>query len=88
MREPRSHPGVFLGMPNSSSEAVVVTEQDLAIKTRAANVRIIPESEGWDADRMLGMQSVPCSSDGSDNAFAHSGWRDPLRLCFALLEKC
>ena len=36
--EPRFHPGVFVGMLNSSSEAVVVTEQRLAIKTRAANV--------------------------------------------------
>ena len=38
--EPRFHPGVFVGMPNSSSEAVVVTEQGLAIKTRAANRRV------------------------------------------------
>ena len=36
--EPRFHPGVFVGMLNSSSEAVVVTEQGLAIKTRAANI--------------------------------------------------
>ena len=34
--EPRFHPGVFVGMLNSSSEAVVVTEQGLAIKIRAA----------------------------------------------------
>ena len=43
--EPRFHPGVFVGMLNSSSEAVVVTEQGLAIKTRAATVKRIPESE-------------------------------------------
>ena len=43
--EPRFHLGVFVGMLNSSSEAVVVTEQGLAIKTRAANVRRILESE-------------------------------------------
>ena len=55
-------------MLNSSSEAVVVTEQGLAIKTRAANVRRIPESAGWDADRILGLRAVPCP-DGSDNAF-------------------
>ena len=36
--EPRSHPGVFVGMLKSSSEAVVVTKQVLANKTRAANV--------------------------------------------------
>ena len=36
--------GVF-----AASEAVVVTEQGPAIKTCAANVRRIPESERWDA---------------------------------------
>ena len=56
-------------MLNSSSEAAVVTEQGLAIKTHAANVRRIPESERWDADRILGMRAVPRSPDGSDNAF-------------------
>ena len=39
--EPRFHPGVFVRMLNSSSEAVVVTEQGLAIKTRSANIKII-----------------------------------------------
>ena len=67
--EESGHPGVFLSMLNSSSEAVVVTEQGLAIKTRSANVRRIPESERWDADRILGMRAVPWSPDGSDNAF-------------------
>ena len=57
--EPRFHPGVFVGMLKSSPEAVVVTEQGLAIKTRAANVRRIPESERWDADRTLGIRAVP-----------------------------
>ena len=42
---------VFVGMLNLSSEAVVVTLQGLAIKSRAANVRRIRESES--ADRML-----------------------------------
>ena len=50
--ETRFHPGVFVGMLNLSSKAVVVTEQGLAIKTRA-NVRRIPESKRWDADRIL-----------------------------------
>ena len=67
--EPRFHPGVFVGMLNSSSEAVVVTEQGTAIKIRSANVRRIPESERWDADRILGMRAVPWPPDGSDNAF-------------------
>ena len=53
-------------MLNSSSEAVVVTEQGSAIKTHAANVRRIPEPERWDADRV---RTVPWSPDGSDNAF-------------------
>ena len=47
--EPRFHPGVFVGTLNSSSEAVVVTEQGLAIKTRSPNMRKIPEAERWDA---------------------------------------
>ena len=50
---------VFVGMLNSSSKAVVVTEQGLAIKTRAATVRIVPESERKDADRILEMRAVP-----------------------------
>ena len=40
-------------MLNSSSEAVVVTEHGLAIKTRLANIRRVPESERWDAGRIL-----------------------------------
>ena len=67
--EPRFHRRVFVGMLNSSSEAVVVTEQGLAIKTRSANIRRMPESERWDADRILGIRAVPWSPDGSDNAF-------------------
>ena len=58
-----------MGMLNSSSEAVVVTEQGMAIKTLSANIRRIPESERWDADRKLGIRAVPWSPDGSDNAF-------------------
>ena len=60
--EPRLHLGVSGGMLSSLSEAVVVTEQGLAIKTRAANVRRIPESERWDADRILGVRAVFFSS--------------------------
>ena len=56
-------------MMNWPSEAVVVSEQGLAILTRAANVRRIPESERWDADRILGMRAVPGWPDGGDNAF-------------------
>ena len=43
--EPRFHRGVFVGLLNSSSEAVVVTEQGTAIKTRSANIRRIPVGE-------------------------------------------
>ena len=67
--ELRFHPGVFVGMLNSSSEAVVVTEQGMAIKTRSANIRRIPESERWDADRILQVRATPWSPVGSDNAF-------------------
>ena len=63
------HTGVCVGMLNSSSEAVVVTEQGTAIKTRSVNIRRIPEAERWDADRILGIRAVPWSPDGSDNAF-------------------
>ena len=66
--DPRFYPGMFMGMLNSSSEAVAVTDQGSVIKTRAANVRRIPESERWDAHRILGMSAVPWSPDGSDNA--------------------
>ena len=55
-------------MLNLSSEAVIVTGQGSAIKTHAANVRRILESERWVADRILGMRAVPWSPDGSDNA--------------------
>ena len=57
--EPRFHPGVFVGMLNSSSEAVVVTE----------HVRRLPESERWDADRTLGTRAFPWSPDGSGDVF-------------------
>ena len=64
--EPRFHPGVFVGMLDSWSEAVVVTEQETAIKTRLANIRRISGSERWDADRILEMRAVPWSPDGSE----------------------
>ena len=67
--EARFHPGVFVGMLNSSSEAVVVTEQGTANKTRSANVGRILESERWDEDRILGIRAVPWSPDGIDSAF-------------------
>ena len=67
--EPRFQPGVCVGMLYASSEAVVVTEPGQAVKTHAANVRKIPESERWDADRILTMRAVQWSPDGSDKAF-------------------
>ena len=67
--EPRFHPGVCVGILNSSSEAVVVTEQGLAVKTRSANIRRVTESERWDADRILEMRATLWSRDGSDSAF-------------------
>ena len=81
--EPRFSFGVFVGTLNSSSEAVVVTEQGLAIKTRAANVRSIPESESWDTDRILGMRAVAWSPDGSDSAFdIQVGMERPAEMVF------
>ena len=68
----RFHPGVFVGMLNSSSEAVVVTEQGTAITTRTANIRRIPESERWDADRILGMRAVPWSPGWHRQCIRHS----------------
>ena len=58
--EPRFHPGVFVGMLNSSSEAVVVTEQGLAIKTRSGNIECPSRRDGTLAEPL---------PDGSDNAF-------------------
>ena len=58
-----------MGMLNSSSEAVVVTEQGLAIKTRSVHIQRVPELERWDADRILEMRTTPWSPDGFDNAF-------------------
>ena len=75
-------------MLNASSEAVVVTEQRLAIKTRS-NVRRIPESERWDADRILGMRAVPWSPDGSDNAFdIQVGMERPADMAPRSLAMC
>ena len=79
--EPRFHLGVFVGMLNSSSEAVVVTEQGLAIKARAANVRRTSESERWDSDRIHEIRAVPWSPDGSDNAFdVQVGMKRPAEM--------
>ena len=51
------------------------------MKTRAANVRRIPKSERWDADRILGIRAFPWSLDGSDNAFdIQIGMERPLEM--------
>ena len=87
--EPRFHPGVFVGVLNASSEAVAVTEQGMAIKTRAANVRRIPEPERWDSDRILGMRAVTWSPDGGDNAFdTQVGMERPANMVTRSLEMC
>ena len=86
--EPRFHPGVFVGKLNSSAEAVVITEQWLLIKTRAANFRRIHESGRWDTDRILGMRAVSWSPDGTHNAFGiQVGMERPQRWCLAPVEK-
>ena len=72
--EPRVYHGLFVGMLNLSSEVVVVTEQGLAVKTRAANIRRIPESERWDVDRVLALRAVPIESE----------WGGPQRWCSLL----
>ena len=46
--EPRFYPGVFAGLLKASLKAEVATDQGLALKIRAANVRRIPDSECWD----------------------------------------
>ena len=53
------------------------TEQGLAIKARSANVSSIPESERWDADRILGMLGM----------LAVPWFLDPRRWCLVLQEK-
>ena len=76
-------------MLNSSSEAVVVTEQGVAIKTRSANIRRTPESERWDADKILGIRAVPWSPDGSDNAFdIQVGMERPAEMMPGPRETC
>ena len=47
---------------------MVVTEQGLAIKTRSANIRRVPESERWDASRNSRGEPL-LVPDSSDNAF-------------------
>ena len=86
--EPRFHPGVFVGMLKSSSEAVVVTVQGPAIKTRAANVRIIPDPDATRTEysecelfRGLWMAVTMHSTVKSE-------WRGPRRWCLTPLEKC
>ena len=73
------HLGVSVGMLNSSSEAVAVTKQGIAIKTRSANIRRIPESERWDADKILGIRAVPWSMAVTMLLTFRSEWRDPQR---------
>ena len=53
-------------MLNSSSEAVVVTEQGLGDQ---ANNRRVPESERWDADSIFQVRGTLWSTDGSDDTF-------------------
>ena len=72
--DPRFHPGVFGSMLHPPSEAVVVTKQRLAMKTRAVNVRRIPESERCDADRIPGIRAVPRMAAGMVQC-RYWGWR-------------
>ena len=70
-------------MLNSSSEVVVVTEQGLAIKTRSANIRRVPESE---RDGTLTAYSKCGPLLGHQMAVTVRStskleWRDPLRWC-------
>ena len=75
--EPRFHPGVF------------VTEQGLAIKTRSANIRRLPESERWDAGRILEMRATPWSQMAvTMRSTSKLERRDPLRRCPETQEKC
>ena len=75
----RFFPGVFVGMLNSSSDAVIVTEQGSAIKTRSANISINPESG-------LGMRAVRLAV--TMHSTFKSEWRGPRRWCVAPVEKC
>ena len=65
--DPRFYPGAFIGMLNS-------------IKTRAANVRRILESERWDADRILG-QSRGLQTAVTTRSTFKSERRGYLRWC-------
>ena len=75
--EPRFHPGAFMGMLNSSSEAVVVTEQGTAIREmgRRQNTR--------NASRpMVCGRQRQCIRHSSRNG------RDRRRWCPRLQERC
>ena len=72
------HPGVFVEMLNSSSEAVVVTEQGTAIKTPSANVRRIRESESWVPWSKYPECAAVQWSPGFAAIQVHK-WRDPWR---------
>ena len=65
----------------------IVTEQGSAIKTRAANVRRIIESERCDADGILGMRAVrgPQTPVTTRSTFKLA-WRDTLRWCHVLVR--
>ena len=84
----RFYPGVPVGMLNSSSESVVVTEQGSAIEIRAANVRGFPSRKDGmrikhsECDWSRGLQRAVTTRSTSK-----SEWRDPLRWCFVPLAK-
>ena len=63
--QPRFHPRVFVGMLKPSSESSGCHRARPGRRTSGR----IPESERWDAGRILEMRAVPWSPDGSDNAF-------------------
>ena len=67
---PRFHPGVFVGMLNSVVRGSGCHRVRAGgSRPRAANVRRIPGSERWDADRILGMRAVPWSPGGCGSEF-------------------
>ena len=66
-----------------SSEAVVITKQRTATRnTRAANARRVPESDRWEAERVLGVRALRGLQMAVGNALNVQVrcWRDPLRF--------
>ena len=82
--EPRFHPGVFVGVLNSSSEAVVVTEQD----GDQDKVGEHQERDGTLAEHSRCEPLPGPQMAATLRSTSKWEWRDPLRWCPETQERC